>query len=241
MHLLNAGAPIDDILDNGQTVLEMTLRPPQELYIGTPSIPRWYRKLYRKAGGSSQRLLRLMFGALRKMGDYGRDVLASAPPDPGRKLRAVVRWRQAHDAQRDAGMVFQAASEGRPLELAKRLRLGKLAGGLNMRKHTLASDGRPVCATPMEAASLHGHEECMAVLHLIEVGSERTRGCNQVRIVLQQIALSGTCNDRSFSQEELKHPREASVDPGLDSSESDEDSYDEYDSPGYEDDDSIEF
>ena len=43
--------------------------------------------------------------------------------------RAIVRWRRDVDAERDAGMVFQAASVSRPSELTKRLRLGKLAGG----------------------------------------------------------------------------------------------------------------
>lgn len=46
---------------------------------------------------------------------------------------AIVRFRHAHDARKDAKIVFKAAREGRPMELAKRLRLGKLAGALAMR------------------------------------------------------------------------------------------------------------
>jgi len=42
----------------------------------------------------------------------------------------IVRFRRAHEAHRDARLVFRAAAEGRPLELQKRLVLGKLAGGL---------------------------------------------------------------------------------------------------------------
>ena len=48
------------------------------------------------------------------------------------RVRGVLFWRRAVEAKRDAGMVFKAASEGRPMELARRLRLGKLAGGLDM-------------------------------------------------------------------------------------------------------------
>lgn len=36
------------------------------------------------------------------------------------------------EAKRDAGRVFKAASEGSPLDLAKRLRLVKFAGGLGI-------------------------------------------------------------------------------------------------------------
>jgi len=41
----------------------------------------------------------------------------------------VIRLRRAHEAHRDARLVFRAAAEGRPLELQRRLVLGKLAGG----------------------------------------------------------------------------------------------------------------
>ena len=49
-----------------------------------------------------------------------------------RRRGRLALWRRGVEAKRDAGMVFQAASEGRPLELGKRLRLGKLAGGLDI-------------------------------------------------------------------------------------------------------------
>ena len=42
----------------------------------------------------------------------------------------MLRLRRAHEAHRDARLMFRAAAEGRPLELQKRLVLGKLAGGL---------------------------------------------------------------------------------------------------------------
>ena len=44
----------------------------------------------------------------------------------------MVLFRRAHEAHRDARLVFRAAAEGRPLELQRRLVLGKLAGGLDI-------------------------------------------------------------------------------------------------------------
>ena len=41
----------------------------------------------------------------------------------------ILRLRRAYEAHRHAGLVFRAASEGQPLELQRRLALGKLAGG----------------------------------------------------------------------------------------------------------------
>ena len=58
-------------------------------------------------------------------------------------------------------MVFQAASEGRPSELIKRLRLGKLAGGhVYHGKVLLDKRGGASLASPIEAAVQTGHEEC---------------------------------------------------------------------------------
>lgn len=72
----------------------------------------------------------------------------------------IIRWRHAHAATRDAARVFIAAREGRPLELDKRLRLGKLAGGMKIKGK--ASLGRAV--SPMDAAMMGGHIECVKVL-----------------------------------------------------------------------------
>ena len=44
----------------------------------------------------------------------------------------ILRLRRAHEAYMDAKLVFRAAAEGRPLELQRRLVLGKRAGGLDM-------------------------------------------------------------------------------------------------------------
>lgn len=69
------------------------------------------------------------------------------------------------EAKRDAGMVFRAAAEGRPMELEKRLRLGKLAGGLHMKGEVTADDTSTTTrVTPLEAARLGGHEDCVKVL-----------------------------------------------------------------------------
>ena len=70
------------------------------------------------------------------------------------------------EAHRDAALVFKAASEGRPLELAKRLRLGKLAGGHHRKGYLLAGDSgdNGECVTALEAAVRGGHVECEALL-----------------------------------------------------------------------------
>jgi len=68
----------------------------------------------------------------------------------------IFRLRRAHEAHRDSRLVFRAAAEGRPLELQRRLVLGKLACGLD----TLGEvDG--VMMTPLDAARASGHEECL--------------------------------------------------------------------------------
>lgn len=80
--------------------------------------------------------------------------------NPSRRLH-VMQFRRAHEARRDAGMVFEAAARGRPLELAKRLRLGKLAGGLQARGQ-LQKDG-PIMSA-LDAARLGGHDRCVELL-----------------------------------------------------------------------------
>jgi len=76
------------------------------------------------------------------------------------RSRAVVNFRRAHEAHRDARLVFRAAAGGRPLELQNRLVLGKLAGGISM--HKLTREGALV--TPLQAATLRGCHECVQVL-----------------------------------------------------------------------------
>jgi len=70
-----------------------------------------------------------------------------------------MEFRRAHEAHRDARLVFRAAAEGRSLELQKRLALGKLAGGAIM---TRQIDGKTVC--PIDAARRGGHDECADTL-----------------------------------------------------------------------------
>ena len=71
----------------------------------------------------------------------------------------ILRFIRAHEAHRDARLVFRAAAEGRPLELQRRLVLGKLAGGLGILGEV---DG--VMMTPLDAARAGGHEECIKVM-----------------------------------------------------------------------------
>ena len=61
-------------------------------------------------------------------------------------------------------MVFKAASEGRPMELARRLRLGKLAGGMNAQGTVKLYDGTFKIMSAVDAARLHGHDECVELL-----------------------------------------------------------------------------
>ena len=71
----------------------------------------------------------------------------------------MLRLRRANEAHRDARLVLRAAAEGRPLELQRRLVLGKLAGG---REKLGEVDG--VMMTPLDAARTNGHEECIKVI-----------------------------------------------------------------------------
>ena len=71
----------------------------------------------------------------------------------------MLRFRRAHQAQRAARLVFRAAAEGRPLELQRRLVLGKLAGGLDILGYVVGE-----MMTPLDAARAGGHEECIKVI-----------------------------------------------------------------------------
>jgi len=75
----------------------------------------------------------------------------------------MIRFRRAHQAHRDARLVFRAAAEGRPLELQKRLVLGKLAGG---RKKRGFVGGKRL--TPLGAAKAGGHDDCIKVLRSLK-------------------------------------------------------------------------
>lgn len=75
------------------------------------------------------------------------------------RIQALVRHRVASDAQRDSSLVWRAASEGRPLELAKRLRLGVMAGGADRKS---ASGG--ALLDSKQAAAANGHDGCAALL-----------------------------------------------------------------------------
>ena len=71
----------------------------------------------------------------------------------------MLRLRRAHEAHRDARLVFRAAAEGRPLELQRRLVLGKLAYGLDI----LCEVGG-IMMTPLDAARAGGHGGCIKAL-----------------------------------------------------------------------------
>lgn len=82
------------------------------------------------------------------------------------RVRAILDHRRAHEARRDAALVFQAASEGRPLELAKRLRLGTLGGGLDIVQEARddSTVGGVRLVSPLQAARLGGHTECASLI-----------------------------------------------------------------------------
>jgi len=71
----------------------------------------------------------------------------------------ILRFRRAHEAHRDARLVFRAAAQGRPLELQRRLMLGKLACGLDIVGKV---DGEMM--TPLDAARAGGHVDCISVM-----------------------------------------------------------------------------
>lgn len=83
-----------------------------------------------------------------------------------RRVWGLARWRHADCAHKDAACVFRAAAEGRPMELEKRLRLGKFAGGLTAKG--VGEDG--ACITALEAAVRGGHRDCVRVLRICELG-----------------------------------------------------------------------
>jgi len=79
---------------------------------------------------------------------------------------------RAHDAHRDARLVFRAAAEGRPLELQRRLVLGKLAGGLDILGEV---DGMTM--TPLDAARAGAYNDCVSALSDTIVSLENSGGC----------------------------------------------------------------
>jgi len=92
--------------------------------------------------------------ALENGNAFATEAIQSFVPNRVRRQWAIMRFQRAHQAHRDARLVFRAAAEGRPLELQRRLVLGKLAGGGHAtRQHPRV--GRSMNA--MEAASLGGH------------------------------------------------------------------------------------
>ena len=76
-----------------------------------------------------------------------------------RRRSMMLQLRRAHEAHRDARLVFRAAAEGRPLELQRRLVLGKLAGGLD-----ILGEVGGVMMTPLDAARAGGHGECIKMI-----------------------------------------------------------------------------
>lgn len=99
--------------------------------------------------------------------DLAGDLLPRPPSiddcDVDSRKMGVLVWRRAHEARRNAGMVFQAASQGRPLELGKRLRLGRLAGGLDREGRVSCGRDRWV-GGPAFGALGGGHGECLGQL-----------------------------------------------------------------------------
>lgn len=73
-------------------------------------------------------------------------------------------WRRASDAWRDRALVFPSATQGRPLELVKRLELGKLADGHWTKGQIEGSDGNAIRLDVLEATVREGHMECAAIL-----------------------------------------------------------------------------
>lgn len=132
----------------------------------------WPEVVGEPQGHNSQILLRKMIDYVKSNAPasaYFARVLRAAPADPRDRISAVVQWRQAFEARRDAALVFKAAREGRPLELAKRLRLGRLAGALETKEAVVVTSGNSALLTPLEAAKLGGHSDCVATLESLAI------------------------------------------------------------------------
>lgn len=86
-----------------------------------------------------------------------RELAKVAFVDP-RRGDQLVRWRRAVEVRRNARLIFQAAAQGRPMELERRLQLGKLADGGKAN----ARGGRQMVA--LSAARAGGHSECVSLL-----------------------------------------------------------------------------
>lgn len=137
---------------------------------------------------------------------------------PGRMLL----WRRAVEAKRDAAMVFKAACEGRPMELARRLRVGIKAGGLQMRgvvdglsrdrfvellggkdgaKSGTALGERLECG-PLSGALLGGHDECVRLL----AEAAMTKGKSaRVKLMAQQDVVDPSLGRNVLGLRELLH------------------------------------
>lgn len=91
------------------------------------------------------------------------------------RVRRAMLWRRSIEAKRDAALIFNAAAHGRPMELAKRLRLGKLAGGLEIKGAVVEKDGTKRMVLPLDAARLGAHDECVEVLKETLAEAEGTK------------------------------------------------------------------
>lgn len=142
--------------------------------LAAPLIP-WLRTAASEGHPCGSTAVLSMLGSLRALLRHVKFPLAGCVRDleavdrciAGHRKRSLAGWRDAACAHRDARLVHQAAREGRPLELAKRLRLGVRAGGLT-REYDVG--GRPMRA--LEAARLGGHEECVKLLQTSMVKPE---------------------------------------------------------------------
>lgn len=79
----------------------------------------------------------------------------------------MAEWWHCVRANEDASLVFGSARDGRPMELAKRLRLGKLAGGLEIKGTIDVVSGGHESVQVVDAitaARLRGHDDCVKVL-----------------------------------------------------------------------------
>ena len=92
MHLLQAGARLDFVSDDGTSIEHLLQEPPGDLKLFIyPHRPSFVPALLPSARGNPQRLLRLIIDHLKATGD--RETLREGPPDPRDRIWAVVGWR----------------------------------------------------------------------------------------------------------------------------------------------------
>lgn len=116
------------------------------------------------SNGDADKCLQMLRSCSRNRKEAAALDIIMARRERCKRLQCVLNHRRAVEAGKNARLMLQAAAEGRPMELAKRLRLGVLAGGMRLRCEVDDGTGGRRLASALEAATLGGHDECVKLL-----------------------------------------------------------------------------